>query len=191
MVDYFPLEPGAKRIMRVHQRLIAGKDTTETTQVRPVEVVQGERDIPGLGKVRVVEAPRDSGPSNYTFFRKQDDGVMQLLPGREGKPPMEMLYLMLPLAKGLKWYDTKAQREMMEVTAKESVTVDAGSYPDCFEVVVTSTKMDWSMRQWLAPNIGAVRWENKASWVGKDGVNRQLIRTGELVEYQVPAKKQK
>jgi hypothetical protein len=186
--DYFPLAPGARRVMRVYTRTIAGKDTTDTTEVRIVEVVRGEQELPPLGKVWVVETPRDSGRPTYTYFRKHEDGVVQVLPMPDKKPPVELLYLSLPLAKGLKWYDTKSRREMMEVVAQESVAVEAGRFPDCFEVVVRSTKSDWVMSQWFAPNVGAVKWENHATWTGKDGVRRDLYRRAELIAYQLPDK---
>jgi len=187
LADYFPLVPGAQRIMRVHTMMVAGTDTSETTRVRLVQVVRGEKELPGIGKVWVVEAPRDSGQPAYTYFLKHDDGVIQVLPMQDRKP-VELLYLALPLSKGLKWYDTKDQREMMEVVAKETVAVAAGKFPDCFQVLVTSTKADWSMRQWLAPDIGPVKSENRAAWTGKDGVKRSLVRTTELVSYLVPKK---
>jgi hypothetical protein len=184
--DYFPMKPGSKRIMRVYTRTIAGVDTNETTEVKIVEVVIGERELPAMGKCWVVESPRDSGRTAYSYFRKADDGVMQVVPAAEGKPPMEMLYLSLPLAKGLKWYGTKAQREMMEVVSEETVVVEAGTFTDCYQVLTTSTWADWTMRQWFAPNAGPVKWENHFAWTGKDGVRHELLKRAELVRLQVP-----
>jgi hypothetical protein len=76
----------------------------------------------------------------------------------------------------------------MEVVARETVAVQAGTFPDCYQVRVTSTRADWSMSQWLAPDVGPVKWENRASWTGKDGVKRELLRQAELVSYLVPKK---
>jgi len=185
-VDYFPLRVGQQRAMRVYTRMIEGTDTTETTEVRIVERVHGLRDVPGVGRCWVVESPRDTGSSSYTFFRKSDDGVVQLMPSGEDKPPVEILYLALPLVKGLKWYDTKAQGEVMEVTAMETVRVRAGTYPDCYVIAVKSTRTGWSMKQWLAPNVGAVRWENRAYWTGKSGEKREVLKLAELVAFKVP-----
>jgi len=184
--DYFPLKAGQQRAMRVYTRMIAGTDTTETTEVRVVEVVRGLEDVPGMGKCWVVESPRDSGRSLYSFFRKTDDGITQLMQTSKDKPPVEMLYLALPLVKGLKWYDTKAQQEMMEVIAQETVKVRAGTYPDCYVVAVKSTRADWSMTQWLAPNVGAVKWENRAAWTDKDGVRHEMLKMAELVALKIP-----
>jgi hypothetical protein len=183
--DYFPLKPGSRRVMRVYTRVIVGADTTETTEVKIVEIVIGERDLPGMGKCWVVESPRDSGRPVYSYFRKVDDGVLQVVPVAKDSPPMEMLYLAVPLARGLKWYDTKAQREMTEVVAQDTVRVDAGTFPDCYEIVTTSTRADWMMRQWLGPNVGPVKWENRFAWTGKDGARRELLKRAELVKFQV------
>jgi hypothetical protein len=184
--DYFPLQAGQQRAMRVFTRMVEGTDTTETTAIKVVEVVHGQKDVPGMGKCWVVESPRDTGRSLYSFFRKNDDGVIQLVQASADKPPVEILYLALPLVKGLKWYDTKAQNEVMEVMAQETVKVRAGTYPDCYVVAVKSTRADWSMTQWLAPNVGAVKWENRAVWTDKDGKRREMLRQAELVALKVP-----
>ena len=184
--DYFPLKAGQQRAMKVFTRMIEGTDTTETTQVKVVEVVHGLKDVPGLGKCWVVESPRDTGQSSYSFFRKNEDGIIQLVPTSVDKPPVEILYLALPLVKGLKWYDTKAQGEVMEVTAQETVKVRAGTYPDCYVVVVKSTRTGWSMTQWLAPNVGAVKWENHATGTDKSGKRWELSKLAELVAFKVP-----
>jgi hypothetical protein len=184
--DYFPLKAGQQRAMRVYTRMIQGTDTTETTEVKVVEVVHGLKEVPGMGKCWVVESPRDSGRSTYSFFRKGDDGIIQLVPTSADKPPVEILYLALPLVKGLKWYDTKAQGEVMEVTAQETVKVRAGTYPDCYVVSVKSTRTGWSMTQWLAPDVGAVKWENHAVWTDKSGKRCEMLKLAELVAFKVP-----
>jgi hypothetical protein len=184
--DYFPLKAGQKRMMRVFTRTIEGTDTTETTEVRVVELVHGLKDVPGMGKCWVVESPRDTGRPFYSFFRKTEDGIIQLTQTSADKPPVEMLYLALPLAKGLKWYDTKAERELMEVTAQETVKVQAGTYPDCYVVHVKSMRADWSMTQWLAPNVGAVKWENRAAWTDKSGTKHEMLKLAELVAIKIP-----
>ncbi len=185
--DYFPLKAGQQRAMKVYTRMIEGTDTTETTQVKVVEIVHGLKDVPGMGKCWVVESPRDTGQSSYSFFLKNDDGIIQLMPARDTtKPPAEMLYLPLPLVKGLKWYDTKAQGEVMEVTAQETVKVRAGTYPDCYAVAVKSTRTGWTMTQWLAPNVGAVKWENRVAWTNKSGKRCEVLKLAELVAFKVP-----
>jgi hypothetical protein len=184
--DYFPLKAGQQRAMQVFTQMIAGTDTTETTEVRVVEIVHGLKDVPGMGKCWVVESPRDTGQPLYSFFRKHDDGIIQLMQTSADKPPVELLYLALPLVKGLKWYDTKAQHELMEVTAQETVKVRAGTFPDCFVVSVKSTRGDWSMTQWLAPNVGAVKWENHAAWIDKSGAKHEMLKLAELVSFKVP-----
>jgi len=184
--DYFPLKAGQQRVMKVYTRTIRGTDTTETTQVKVVEVVHGLKDVPGMGKCWVVESPRDTGESSYSFFLKNDDGVIQLVQTSRGKPPVEILYLALPLIKGLKWYDTKAQSEVMEVTAQETLKLRAGTYPDCYAVSVRSTRAGWSMTQWLAPNVGAVKWENRAAWTDKSGERCEVLKLAELVVLKVP-----
>jgi len=184
--DYFPLRAGQQRAMRVYTRMIVWSDTTETTEVKVVEVVHGLKDVPGMGKCWVVESPRYTGHPSFSFFRKTDDGIIQLVQSTADKPPVEILYLALPLVKGLKWYDTKAQGEVMEVTAQETVRVKAGTYPDCYVVAVKSTRTGWSMTQWLAPNVGAVKWENRAAWTDKRGEKREVLKLAELVAFKVP-----
>ncbi len=184
--DYFPLKAGQQRVMQVHTRMIEGTDTTETTQVKVVEVVHGLKDVPGMGKCWVVESPRDTGQSSFSFFLKNDDGIIQLVQTSAEKPPVEILYLALPLVKGLKWYDTKAQGEVMEVTAQETVKVRAGTYADCYVVAVKSTRAGWNMTQWLAPNVGAVKWENRAAWTDKSGKRCEVLKRAELVAFKVP-----
>jgi hypothetical protein len=184
--DYFPLKAGQQRVMQVYTRMIEGTDTTETTQVKVVEIVHGLKDVPGMGKCWVVESPRDTGESSYSFFLKNDDGVIQLVQTSTEKPPVEILYLALPLVKGLKWYDTKAQGEVMEVTAQETLKLRAGTYPDCYVVAVRSTRAGWSMTQWLAPNVGAVKWENRAAWTNKSGKRCDVLKLAELVAFKVP-----
>ena len=184
--DYFPLKLGQQRAMQVFTRMITGADTTETTEVRVVEIVHGLKDVPGMGRCWVVESPRDTGQPLYSFFRKHDDGIIQLIQTSADKPPVELLYLALPLVKGLKWYDTKAQHELMEVTAQETVKVRAGTFPDCFVVAVKSTRGDCSMTQWLAPNVGAVKWENHAAWTDKSGTKHEMLKLAELVSFKVP-----
>jgi len=185
--DYFPLKAGQQRAMRVFTRLISGSDTTETTAVKVVEIVHGLKDVPGMGRCWVVESPRDTGRSSFSFFRKTDDGIIQLVQTGADKPPVEMLYLALPLAKGLKWYDTKAQQEVMEVTAQETARVQAGTYPDCYVVAVKSTRADWTMTQWLAPGVGAIKWENRAVWTDKSGRRHEMLKQAELVALKVPS----
>jgi len=184
--DYFPLKAGQQRTMKVYTRMIQGTDTTETTEVKVVEIVHGLKDVPGMGKCWVVESPRDTGQSSYSFFLKNDDGIIQLVQTSADKPSVEILYLALPLVKGLKWYDTKAQGEVMEVTAQETVKVRAGTYPDCYVVAVKSTRAGWSMTQWLAPNVGAVKWENRAAWTDKSGRRCEVLKLAELVAFKVP-----
>jgi hypothetical protein len=184
--DYFPLKAGQERVMKVYTRVIEGADTTETTQVKVVEIVHGLKDVPGLGRCWVVESPRDTGQSSYSFFLKNDDGIIQLMQTDPEKPPVEILYLALPLVKGLKWYDTKAQGEVMEVTAQETLRLGAVTYPDCYAVAVRSTRAGWSMTQWLAPNVGAVKWENRAAWTDKSGERCEVLRLAELVAFKVP-----
>ncbi|MEO0078377.1 MAG: hypothetical protein ABIK86_05180 [candidate division WOR-3 bacterium] len=181
--DYFPLVPGAQRVMRVYTRLVTDRDTSETTVTRLVELVHGERELPQLGRVWVVESPRDSGRSTFTFFRKRDDGIIQVLPVPD-RQPVEMLYLALPLSRGLKWYDSRDQREVMEVTNRDTVRLETGTFPNCYEVTARSTRQDWTLRQWLAPDIGPVKWENLSVWTDRDGVRRVLYRRAELVEYR-------
>jgi len=183
--DYFPLTEGARRFMRVSSRKVVDSDTTEQTEVRMTAYVHGEKEVPELGKVWVVESPRDSGPPTYSYFRREPEAVIQVVP-IAGREPLEVRYLSLPLSKGRNWYDTEEQREWFEVVTRETVKVEAGTFPDCYKVAIVSTGVDWAMHQWYAPDVGQVKWESRAAWT-KDGVKHELVRKAELVRYEVPA----
>jgi len=182
--DYFPLTAGVQKLMKISTRTIAGVDTSETTEVRLASVVVGESKLPQLGKVWVVETPRDSGPSTYSYFRKTKDAVVQLVP-RKGKPAAEMLFLSLPLEDGKSWHESEAERQRLEVVAKETVQTEAGVFPDCYKVAVVRTDADWAMHQWFAPGIGPVKWESRSAWE-KDGMKHEQYRSAELVRYGKP-----
>lgn len=182
--DYFPLVPGAQKLMRISTRHVAAAETSETTEVRLVSVVLGQKRLPEVGNVWVVETPRDSGPSNFSYFRKTPDAVVQLVP-RRGKTPLTLLYLSLPLEKGKHWYDTEAQHERLEVVARETLRVEAGEFPDCYKVAVIRVDTDVAMHQWFAPGIGPVKWESRSVWE-QDGVRHEQYRVAELVGYREP-----
>lgn len=182
--DYFPLVKGARKHMRILQRRMGATDTTETTMVKLVSIVREERDLPEVGKVWIVESPRDSGRPSYSYFRKTPDAVLQVIP-REGKPAAELAFLELPLAVGKEWFDTDAQRQKFQVVAKETVAVEAGTYPDCFKVAVLGQGVDWAMHQWFAPGVGPVKWETRRAVV-RDGVRQDLYQEAELVRYEAP-----
>jgi hypothetical protein len=183
--DYFPLVRGARRFMRLDTKEVVDGETTHTSGVRPVSIVHGERDVPGVGKVWVVETPRDSGTGQFAYYRKDKDGVTQIVPLKDRKPT-EIRYLSFPLYKGKKWFDTERQRETFEVVAVETLELEGGTFPDCYKVAVLSTEVDWAMHQWFAPDVGPVKWESRAAWE-KDGKRNEVYRKAELILYQVPS----
>jgi len=182
--DYFPLVAGAKTYMSVYTREVVDAETTERTRVKLTASVRGEEDIPDVGRLFVVEAPQDSGPPIISYFRKERSRLVQVVPVR-GKPPMEMAYLEYPLEVGKSWFDTERQRQQFQVVARETVTVKAGTFPDCYKLAIISTGVDWAMHQWLAPGVGPVKWENRASWT-RDGKTHEVVNIAELVEYRLP-----
>jgi hypothetical protein len=186
LADYFPLTGGSQRFMRIRSRMVVGSDTTENVQTRLVEVVRGEHELPGIGRAWVVETPRESAPPLVAYFRKHDDGVTQFVLRDSGRQPLAMLFLALPLAKGLKWHSTRSRTEQMEVVSQDTITVPAGTFPDCFEVLVASPRRNSELRQWFAPDVGVVRWEQDVRWQRPDGVACELHRVAELVAYQKP-----
>jgi hypothetical protein len=42
------------------------------------------------------------------------------------------------------------------------------------------------MTQWLAPNVGAVKWENRDVRIDKSGKKREMLKRAELVALRVP-----
>ncbi len=186
-LDFFPLVPGAVRIMKVYEHKIAGRDTTAQTEVRVTEAVMGLKDVPQLGKVWVIEAPLDSGKKTVYFYDRRGDTIFKIVPGRGGKPE-RILYLRLPLRVGDRWYESEAERELTEVVAVDSVDVPAGKFQNCYKLETKSNKVDFQRTLWLLPGLGAVKREKIQRWQRGDTMF-ELFQREELVEYQVIKKK--
>ncbi len=180
--DYFPLAAGAERTMKVRTQAAVGAETTSTEAVRVEERVRGLEEVPGLGRLWVVEYALDSGPPAVSFFRRTEDAVTQVVPGDTGEPS-ELTLLSLPLTVGLKWFDTERRDLVMEVVALDTLVLGNDTFPDCFEVVTRGPGSD-SARLWLAPNIGAVKWERYRSFRREDGRQVGIVQRAELVEYR-------
>ncbi len=185
-IDFFPLIPGAVRIMKVYERKVVGKDTTQSSEVKVVEVVKGLKKMPELGKVWVVEAPLDSGKSVNHFYERYDNTIFKIVPGRGGKPE-RIVYLIQPLKVGGTWFDSEAERELTEVVAQESVAVPAGVFRNCYKVFTQSKRVNFQQTLWLAPGLGVVKREKVQRWE-KGDTNYELYRLEELVEYRVMKK---
>ncbi len=181
--DYFPLIQGAVRIMEITERRITGPDTTTTRETRVVEVVKGLRDIPGLGKVWVVEVPLDSQKSAMFYFQRQGDTVFKFVPGVGGRIE-RIIYLIQPLTIGKKWFDSEQEREENEVTGCEDVTVPGGTFRQCFRVESHSKRVDFAQTVWFASGLGVVKRIKTQRWTQEDTV-RELFRQEELVEYRI------
>lgn len=181
--DFFPLMPGAVRVMKVYEHRVVGKDTSRESTVRVSEVVKGLKDVPRVGRVWVVEAPLDSGRSTVYFFLRSRDTIFKIVPGRGGTPE-RILYLPLPLTVGKSWFDSDARREQSTVVAQESVTVPAGTFQNCYRIETKSQKVDFHQTVWLLPGLGVVRREKVQRWHRGDTMF-ELFRQEELVEYRV------
>lgn len=179
--DYFPLVSGAVRVMKVRQKVTTPSGTGETTFVAAVEVVRGERDLPQMGRVWVVESPADSA---RFFYRRSGDSIFEIQPGRGGRPK-PVLYLLLPLRVGKRWHDTGAEEAERVVEVLEDVAVPLGRFADCYRVVTTHEDFDMKVATWFAPGVGVVRRERRLSW-GADSLRREVERVEELVEYRLP-----
>lgn len=180
--DYFPLVSGTRRLIEISARKIEGADTIQKPRRRLVESVSRE-EVSGLGRVWVVTTTHDSEPPTRVFFRKDKAAVTQTMMLR-GKRA-ELTYLSLPLYEGKKWHDNESKQQVFQVVGKESVTVEAGTFADCFKVAVLGTTADWAMHLWLASGIGPVKWETRAAW-NAEGKRHELLRVAELVSLQVP-----
>lgn len=187
--DYFPLVPGAERTMRIWTQTIAGPDTSETARVRLAERVVGEEDVKGMGRLWVIEQPADSGPPMWSYFRRTRDAVLQVMVNNAGDTA-GLKFLSLPLRKGLKWTFSEAQGLQSEVIGFDSLIIGSDTFPDCFEIVTESERMEWVGRMWLAPNIGPVKWENRVALTGPDGQPHVVTNRGELVSYRLPETQQ-
>lgn len=181
--DYFPLVPGAVRIMEITERRITGPDTATTRETKVVEVVKGLRDIPGLGRVWVVEVPLGSQKSAMFYFQRQGDTVFKFVPGVGGRIE-RIIYLIQPLTIGKKWFDSEQEREENEVTGCEDVTVPGGTFRQCFRVESRSSRVDFAQTVWLASGLGVVKRIKTQRWTHGDTV-RELFRQEELVEYRI------
>ncbi|MGQ9678520.1 MAG: hypothetical protein ACUVUD_04490 [bacterium] len=184
--DFFPLIPNAVRVMKVYERKISGKDTTTLNEVRVSEVVRGVRAVPQLGKVWVVEAPLDSGKATVYYYDRRGDTIFKIVPGRGGRPE-RILYLLLPLSVGEKWFDSEAEREVTEVVAIESVDVPAGKFQNCYKLQTKSNRVNFQQTLWLLPGLGVVKRERIQRW-GRGDTMFELFQRDELVEYRVMKK---
>ncbi len=169
--------------MKVHEQRVIGSDTVRWEKVMVTEVVRGEKDIPGIGKVWVVEAPLDSIRFTVYYFAKKADTVFKIIPARGGKPE-RIVYLLQPLVRGKNWYDSDDERERFEVVAQEAVSVPAGDFQNCFLVRTTSNRVNFQQNLWLAPGLGVVKREKVQRWSRGDTFC-ELLRQEELVEYRV------
>ncbi len=181
--DFFPLVPNAVRIMQVTETKVIGQNTNTTSEVKVTEVVKGIKDVPRLGRVWVVEVPLATGKSLMNFYERKGDTVFKLIPGRDGTPE-RIVYLVLPLVVGKKWYDNATMREETEVIAQESVTVPAGHFANCFCLETKSKRVNFHQKIWLAPGLGIVKRVKQHSW-NRGDTTWQLFRQEELVEYQI------
>lgn len=179
--DYFPLVPGAVRVMKIRQRVVTPAGAAETSYVAAVEVVRGEKDVPQLGRVWVVESPSDSA---RFFYRRSGDSIIEIQPGRGGRPK-PVLYLLLPLRVGKRWHDTGAEAAERVVEALEDITVPLGRFEACYRVVTTHEDFDMMVATWFAPGVGVVKRERRLAW-GQDSLRREVERVEELVEYRLP-----
>ncbi|MEO0070844.1 MAG: hypothetical protein ABIK39_01985 [candidate division WOR-3 bacterium] len=184
--EYFPLVPGAVRVMKVYERKVVGKDTSEKSEVRVVEIVRGEKTIPQLGKVWVMETPLDSLRRINYFYQKHNDTIFKIVPGRGGKPE-RIIYLIQPLEVHRQWFDSEAERELTEVVAQESVNVPAGLFLNTYRIHTESNRANFQQTLWLAPGVGVVKREKRQRW-SKGKTNYELYQVEELVGYQVMKK---
>lgn len=186
LADYYPLVAGARRTLQLVTRTTTGGGASEQDTSIVTELVRGENDIAGLGRVWIVETRRDSNPPAFAFFRRHDDAIIQIVPSDEGRPPTEILYLTIPLAEGLRWYDTRAHSKVMEVVNFDTVDVPAGRFANCYQVRVTGIRSEWTLSQWFAPDVGVVKWDQRACWFDADSVPHEIHRVGELISYEPP-----
>lgn len=184
MPDYFPLESQAQRVMEVEEKKVVGAETTLVTRAEVVETVRGTKEIPGIGRVWVVEAPLDSGRSINHYYVRRGDSVLMIVPGRGGRPT-RVLYLLQPLRVGLWWYDSGEQREINEVISEETVSVPAGIFAGCFRLVQKNLRVASRVEKWLAPGVGLVKRVRYLAWLD-DSVPHSILREERLIEYRVP-----
>lgn len=184
--DFFPLIPNAVRVMKFYGYKIVGKDTTTVNEIRVSEVVRGLKAVPKLGKVWVVESPLDSGRVTVYYYDRRGDSIFKIVPGRGGRPE-RILYLLLPLEVGEKWYDSEAKREVTEVVAIDSVDVPAGRFENCYKLQTKSNRVNFQQTLWLLPGLGAVKREKIQRGMRGDTMV-ELFQREELVEYRVVKK---
>ncbi|MGB9742524.1 MAG: hypothetical protein ACP5JB_03600 [candidate division WOR-3 bacterium] len=181
--DFFPLIPGAVKIMEVTERRIAGTDTTSRQEVRVAEVIKGVKNIPDLGKVWVVEVPLGNGKSILNYYQRHGDTIIKFVPDRTGHAE-RIVYLVQPLTIGQRWFDSPEKREETRVTACEPVTVPAGSFAQCFRVETRSTRVNFHQTIWLASGLGVVKRQKSQTWTRGD-TTFALYQEEQLVEYRI------
>ena len=89
-----------------------------------MERVAGEEEVAGLGRVWVVESPRDSGEPTRSYFRRNEDAVMQVFYGKDSQP-VELTFLSLPLTPELQNAMSRSAEGLIETVHPDgSVSID-------------------------------------------------------------------
>jgi len=127
--------------------------------------VTGSSVEAGLGRVYAVRFTRDEESHMAFVFRKTKESVFVLPTSLfDVRAPASgwVRLLELPLRDGAFWYGSAEYGVSIEVLDRETVTVPAGTFRNCFRIRVR-TDAPYAMDFWLAPNKGIVRWRRQLS----------------------------
>lgn len=109
----------------------------------------------------------DVGDGDTAFFRETGDAVLVYASRSETEPDT---WLCFPLEQGRVWeYGNSA----MVVRGKETVSVPAGTYRNCWKVQLLGLlDQDFDFHTWFAPDVGMVKTEMAIESEGYSYVSR-------------------
>jgi len=154
--DYFPITVGSVWNYQSTSTVTAPDTTITIVDTTKVEVL-GETTLNNGTKVFEVVA----GGGQYadtSYYEKTDDYIFVYEDKASTTPDTA---LALPLEEGKSWnvHKDTSYTETMQIIKKESVTVPAGTYDDCWKAMAIYTDGTFSDTAyvWLAPEVGQVK----------------------------------
>ncbi|MCX7994366.1 MAG: hypothetical protein N3A65_01145 [candidate division WOR-3 bacterium] len=153
--DYWPLSVGNVWEYQSQTKVTTPDTTFTITDSLKIEIT-GETTL-NNGK-KVFEAIMSNGGGDTTYWEKTDDYVFIYDNKADTEPDTA---LVLPLEEGKTWnfHKDSLYTETIKIIGKESVTVPAGTYDDCWKAmdIYSSTSITETSYVWLAPDVGQVK----------------------------------
>ncbi|MEO0136486.1 MAG: hypothetical protein ABIL40_04575 [candidate division WOR-3 bacterium] len=153
--DYWPLSVG--NVWEYQAQITITTPDTNFTNTDTLKIEITQETTLDNGK-KVFESITSNGSSDTTYLEKTDDYLFSYENKADTEPDTMLAF---PLEEGKTWTVRKDSlfTETVKVLGKESVTVPAGTYDDCWKgmVITTGTTIAETSYIWLAPDIGQVK----------------------------------